>query len=241
VTSSNLEQPRGEWKRQLEPTSSCIPLDRLGDELTPAAREHVAHCVRCQTEMTLWREYESAGPAPAEGAVVQWIVAEIRRRTSSARTPRRRRGLFAWLPARRTHIFAIAAATLAVLAVIYVAQDREPAIRDVPTGGDTYRTASIDTIGPAGDLDAAPTELQWNAMSAAARYDVQVEEVDRTVLWRESTSSTRIALPGDIITRCVPGKTILWRVAARDGNGAVVAESGTQRFRVRARPSPGSN
>lgn len=237
MTSGSLEQLRGEWKRQLEPTSSCIPLDRLGDELTPTAREHVAHCVRCQTEITLWREYESAGPAPAEGATVQWIVAEIGRRTAAARTPRRDRGIFAWLPARRTHRFAVAAATLAVLAVIYVAQDREPAIRDVPTAGDTYRTASIETIGPAGDLEAAPTELQWNATSAAARYDVQVEEVDRTVLWRESTSSTRIALPRAIILRAVPGKTLLWRVAARDGNSVVVGESATQRFRVRPTPS----
>ena len=237
MTPGSLEQPRDEWQRQLEPTSSCIPLDRLGDELTPTAREHLAHCVRCQTEMTLWREYESAGSAPAEGAAVQWIVAEIGRRTAAARTPRRGRGIWAWLPARRTHRFAVAAATLAVFAVIYVAQDREPAIRDVATGGETYRTASIDTIVRAGDLVAAPTELQWAAPVGAARYDVQVEEVDRTVLWRESTSSTRLALPGDIITRLAPGKTILWRVAARDGNGAVVAESATQRFRVRPAPS----
>jgi hypothetical protein len=88
-STGNLEQPRGEWKRQREPTSSCIPLDRLGDELTPTAHEHVAHCVRCQTEMTLWRDYESAGSSPAEGAAVQWIVAEIGRRTAAARTPRR--------------------------------------------------------------------------------------------------------------------------------------------------------
>lgn len=237
MKASNLQQTRGEWKRQLEPTSACIPVDRLGDELMPAEREHVAHCVRCQTEMALWRKYENAEPAPAESAAVQWIIDETRRRTTAARARRLERGVFAWLPALRSRSFVAAAATVAVLAVMYVAQDREPAIRDVATGGEAYRTASIETIRPVGDLAAAPTELQWTATSAAARYDVQVEEVDRTVLWRGSTSSTRVALPRDIIVRCVPGKTILWRVAALDGTGAVVAESATQRFRVRTGPS----
>jgi len=238
---SHFQQARDEWKRQLEPTLECIPIDRLGDELTPDAREHVAHCVRCQTEMALWREYENAETAPAEGAAVQWIADETRRRMNAARVSRHESRGFAWLPAVSWRPFAAVAAAVAALAVIYVAQNREPVISDVATGDETYRTASIVTISPIGDLAAAPTELQWHAMAAAAQYDAQVEEVDGTVLWRASTPNARIELPGDVIAQCVPGKTLRWRIAARDAHGAIVAESAVQPFRVRAKPTSGGN
>jgi hypothetical protein len=35
----------------------------------------------------------------------------------------------------------------------------------------------------------------------------------------------------------VPGKTVLWEVTALDGSGTVLAQSGTQRFRVRVKAS----
>jgi hypothetical protein len=68
-------------------------------------------------------------------------------------------------------------------------------------------------------------------VGGASAYDVTVLEVDRTVLWKTTTQTPSVALPATLTAQFVPGKTIFWEVAARSGN-AVVAQSGTERFRV---------
>src|SRR5262245_18636603 len=65
-------------------TPACLSFERLGGELTAMEREHVAACARCQTELTLLAEFNESIPAPDEGAAVQWIVAELRRRRSQS-------------------------------------------------------------------------------------------------------------------------------------------------------------
>ena len=85
-----------------------------------------------------------------------------------------------------------------------------------------------------GDVAAAPTQLEWAAVPGAVRYDVQILEVDRAVLWRGSTREPRVDVPAAVSAKFVPGKRILWEVTAHD-DATVLAESGTQAFRVAVR------
>jgi hypothetical protein len=210
-----------------------VPLDRFGTELTAAEREHLAHCVRCQTEQALSRRFLDSAPAADEGAAVPWVMAEIRRRVdapAAAAAPTRR--WLAWITAVPIRTVLAASATVGVaVAIGYVAQNRGPSL-PAPVSGDIYRSASVQVTGPIGDLRDAPRELRWLPVPDAARYDVAIREVDLTTLWQASTRDPRVDVPANVIAQFVPGKPILWEVTARRSDGAAVAQSGTQRFRV---------
>ena len=90
----------------------------------------------------------------------------------------------------------------------------------------------VQVIGPIGDVRETPRELRWQPVPDASRYDVAIREVDLTTLWQASTRDPRVEVPASVIAQFVPGKPILWEVTARRGDGAAVAQSGTQRFRV---------
>jgi hypothetical protein len=210
-------------------TPTCIPIERIGESLTPEEHAHMRTCARCQTELALWQQFESAAPAKNEGAAVTWIVAELERRAGSPQrqksAPSRRWGLSGqWLAA--------AASVALFVSVGYLMWDREPAIWN--PGGTTgqYRTAQLDVIAPLGDVAAAPREFSWKPAAGAIRYDVRILEVDGTVVWRTSIAEPRLVVPPDILSRFVIQKPFLWEVTARDTADAAIGSSGTQRFRV---------
>lgn len=89
-------------------------------------------------------------------------------------------------------------------------------------------------MAPLGDVAAAPRTLEWAPVGGAVLYEVQILEVDRAVMWRGSTSAARIDVPSQVTALFIAGKTVLWTVSARNAGGAVVGESGAQRFRVAA-------
>jgi len=215
----------------LSTTPECIAIERLAETLSPGEREHVETCTRCQTEVALWREFDQAEASADEGAAVQWIVAELGRRNRPvAEAPPAKR--FAWLtPAIRRWSTAVAAVALVTTAG-YLTWDREPAVHTPTSSPETYRTGQLQIVGPIGDVPNAPAALEWVPAKGAVSYDVSLLEVDRTPLWRSISSTPRIALPPPIVNRLVPGKAILWEVRARNGANTVIAESGTQQFRV---------
>jgi hypothetical protein len=100
------------------------------------------------------------------------------------------------------------------------------------SGPEVLRSNTIQTVAPEGDVEQAPTQLQWQVVPAAAAYEVRVLEVDHNELWKARTSASRIALPPSVQARVVPAKTLLWQVAALDAAGNKVAESGPVRFRL---------
>ena len=71
-------------KRMLQATAECIPIERLGDTRTAVESEHLSRCARCQTEIALQQEFNESAPVSDEGAAVQWVVAEVRRRRDDA-------------------------------------------------------------------------------------------------------------------------------------------------------------
>lgn len=217
----------------IAPTSRCLELERLEGPLTAGEREHVKDCLRCQTELALLNQFQSSAPAQDEGAAVQWIVSEVRRRRAKDSHGRRAgaiNGLFGGLRWRQLGL--ATAALIAVIVVGYVARDREPQLRDETPTTVGYRTQQLTAVSPVGDVVAAPSELTWVAVAGAARYDVEVLQVDRTRLWRASSSVPRVVLPASVIAQFVPGKGVIWEVSAVDASGKVIAFSGAQRFRV---------
>ena len=214
------------------PTPACIPLERLGAPLTTNEREHVAGCARCQTELTLFAEFNESVPAPQEGAAVQWVVAELRRRRSQASATAAGSWSGAWRFLRPQRLLTAAAAAILVLGLGYVTWDREPPVRDVHDATGTYRTIQLQAVAPVGDVRDAPRSLEWSPVDGAVSYDVVVLEVDRTIVWQGASATTRVSLPEPVVARFEPGKTILWEVTARNRAGEVLAVSGSGRFRV---------
>jgi hypothetical protein len=237
-------------RKALSPSYACaapLELGSLADGLLaqPAAarlRDHVSTCARCQTELTLLKEFENATPGPDEEGAVSWISARLERGFSEAsagpspsRTghgaalPRR-----SWFTALNVGGFALAAATLAAAVTIGLREGRAPELtQPSPAAPTVLRSAGITTLSPAGDLDAPPNELRWEPRADAASYSVQVMEVDHAELWSAETRDASIALPPALRARIIPGKPLLWEVVAKDAAGRAVAWSGKQRFRIR--------
>ena len=222
----------------LQPTPDCVPLERLGTELSATERHHMETCARCQAELALWQAFNEPSRNEAETEAVEWIVARLQRARlgSSRAAPPPLAQRFARTPFRA--LLGVAAAVMVAATLGYVVWDREPAIAP-PAGEQVYRTASIDIVSPSGDVAGPPRELVWVAFPAAAHYDVRVLEVDGTVVWRSTSLSPRVDLPDDVIARSVPGKTLIWEVIALDESGAPIAQSGAQRFRVPSTPPSG--
>lgn len=220
------------WRETLATTADCLPLERLGDELTTLERTHVAGCARCQTELALFASLDADAPRPGEGAAVAWIAAETRRRLNAegigvapaAVAPARR----SWLPS-----WALMAASLvAVLSGAWLL--RSPAVTIEVPGGEVYRSAGLEAVAPSGDLDAVPEAFTWTPVPNAARYEVRVREVDGTEIWRGTSTEPQLALPAAVRTLVLPAKTLEWQVMASDAAGRSLADSGVARFRVRA-------
>lgn len=233
-------------REALSPSRACatpLELGALADgslaELAAARlKNHVSSCPRCQTELTLLKEFENAAPGPDEEDAVNGISARLERRFSEASAPSRtrhealpRRSRFAALSAGG---FAFAAATMVAAVTIGLREGRAPELAaPSPTEPTVLRSAGITTLSPVGDLDAPPGELRWEPRTDAASYSVQLMEVDHAELWSAQTRDASIALPPAVRARIVPGKPLLWEVAAKDAAGRPLAWSGKQRFRIR--------
>lgn len=228
MTSSNHRGSLGTLKEALGHQAACVSRARFTEELTAAEREHVQHCPRCQAELALWQEFSDSTPDAEDGAAVPWIVAELRRRANrEAEAPA---AIWTWL---RVRTLSAAAAALVLVAMVgYLTWDREPVIGEIQNTKAVYRTGQLRIVSPVGDIQEVPTVLRWDNTLDAEQYEVGIFEVDRTPLWNATTPGTQIELPPSVSAQLVPGKTVLWEVSARNAAGALIAQSGTQRFRV---------
>lgn len=225
------DEPSTGVEHALAATPDCVPVARFGEALSDRERQHLETCARCESEFALWSEFEQSHPAADEGRAVSWIVAELAR-VNQPVSGRASRTLFAWLSAPMWRWGAAFATVALVTTGAYLLQDREPTPRELSNTPQTYRTVQLEIRGPVGELTAAPGAIDWVAPEGAVGYDVEVFEVDRTPLWRTTSSNSHVELPAAVVRRFVPGKSILWEVRARNAANRVIAESGTQRFRV---------
>ncbi|MFL5455896.1 MAG: IPT/TIG domain-containing protein [Myxococcales bacterium] len=244
---------RNQLKETLAPSPECATLEELAalaNASLPAPSRarvavHVASCERCEVELALLKEFESASPRPEEDATVQWIVGRLRRRFREARVA-------AIAPVAAAHEeeegfwrrlirvkpvtgvgFGLAAAMVLVAAGLELRVGGPPSLPDRIEQGSPVRSNAVTLGEPAGDLDARPAALRWKPVPGAASYSVEVMEVDHAKVWNADVASATVALPDTVTARLVPGKPLLWQVVALDGAGKTIATSQAQRFRVK--------
>lgn len=221
------------WRETLATTADCVPIERLGDELTTTEQAHVAGCARCQAELALFASLDAGEPRPDEGAAVAWVAAETRRRLgaegivpapAAVTAPRRT----SWLPSWAL----VAASAVAVIGGAVLL--RTPAVTVEMPGGAVYRSAGLEVVAPSGDVEAVPESFSWTPVAGAVRYEVRVREVDGTEVWRGTSADPRLALPAAVRSQVLPAKTLEWQVTASDAAGRPLTDSGVARFRLRA-------
>jgi hypothetical protein len=244
----------------LAPTEACATIEQLSglsdallaEPVRAHVSAHVTRCQRCQTELALLEKFEAAAVGPGEKAAASWITAQLELRfeeitgagrassqAGNERKPWWRRlfglRLLGSRPASAA-AFALAFAMLLIVFNLPIRTAREPVLSpDIGFTPPVFRSAALAVVAPTGDLEEAPTELQWQPAPGAATYSVRLMEVDRAELWKGESSEPSLSLPPAVRTRILPGKALLWMVEARDASGRTIAASEIQRFRVAMR------
>src|SRR5215471_8426897 len=225
----------------LSGADDCPPLEALGRLLNDGApvplKRHVDGCFHCQTELQMLRAFTSNEIAEHERAAVDSIAARLRARsipTSTRHQPiKEHRSWWTRILAVRWLTPATAALALALVVAgvaIELRQGRQPRLDTTVGGAEVLRSSAFAVLSPVGDVPEKPAEIRWEAAAHAARYRVQIMEVDHRELWSDETATPRIDLPAAVEDLIVPAKTLLIQVAAFDGNGNKVAESEIVRF-----------
>ncbi len=212
----------------------------LGEAERGRIMAHVEACTRCAGEVALLRAFLLAQPEGGDAAAVNWIAAQLERRSAELfHQPQRSRWLRlrAWLTPARLSAAAVALATvlLALSAVLHYRRAQEPVLTARLSPVQILRSGSVAVSEPQGDVDAPPSRLSWIPVREAASYEVRLMEVDNNVLWKGVSGAPVIELPLEIQQRAVPGKTLVWQVTALNAAGESLGSSGLVRFRVRVR------
>lgn len=234
------------WRAALSPISGCLSLESLepfaGESshgFAPEAAAHLAGCPRCQAELAMLRGFESeASPHNEdEREAVAWVTAQMeqrmdRRASQSSALPRMPlRNIFFRSP------YPVAAAALAMSAVAifaYISQTRPLPLRVAPLENQVMRARDVRVTGPSGDLDRPPETFAWEAFPGAAKYSVELLEVDGTLFWKGESAQNFLVTTPALRDRIRPGKSLFWRVVALDASGKILASSSQEKFRVSA-------
>ena len=230
----------------LEPTSDCPGIEELeafasgqvpdGSSLA----RHVQTCTYCQTEMHLMKTFlapEAARPTHEAGEAAERLGSrskEILRQAFPVRESR------PWWKAAFT-VRRMAQVSLAMAAVLVVAA-AVVFLRSTPSqpqleaknqsGQDVLRSGSFAVLSPTGDLQQRPKEMAWEKVPQASSYQVRLLAVDRSELWKATTTDTRIELPAAAAEQIVPAKTLFAEITAFDSSGKQVGATGLVRFRL---------
>ena len=230
-------------KAALSGADDCPPLEELERLLNPGAplslKGHVDTCSHCQTELQMLRAFTSNEVAEHERAAVDSIAARLRARSTPTSTLRHaikeHRPWWTRILAVRWLTPATAALSLALVVTgvtIELRQGRQPRLDTTVGGADVLRSSALTVLSPVGDIKEKPSEIRWDAAPNAARYRVQIMEVDHRQLWGIETATPRIDLPARVENLIVPAKTLLIQIAAFDASGNKVAESEIVRFKL---------
>jgi hypothetical protein len=223
------------------PTADCVAIDELmlllegrrGEQEQRRAAAHLAICAYCTAELELFSEFESPSVREDEKAHVNAIVTRLRKKSPA---PRERWWQSMWKPGFL--VPASIALTAALVAMVFVLPPRQALGPVVTSGQDVMRSQRVELIAPAGDVAQPPREIEWRPVASASHYQVRLFEVDNTALWETTVSQPRAPLPADVRGKILPLKTLLWQVTALDANGAVLADSGKQSFRLQPAMAP---
>ena len=229
------------------PGKQCPRLDQLvllADGSAPAAlAQHVKSCTYCQTELQLLRTFQAGDQAQDEN--VRKVTEQLRTRQlpqterAATTTPDFTEAHAPWWRTLFT-VRSMVPASLAAAAVLLVAagalyfrQSSQPAFPATNGGGqEVFRSSSFAVLSPAGDLQKQPSEIRWEPVPQATKYQVRLLEVDRTELWKAETPGDHIDFPAAVRLRIVPAKTLFCEITAFNASGSKIGDTGLVRFRL---------
>lgn len=222
--------------------NACLPIERL-EGLTgrPAAtgtqlEQHVKSCAHCQTELQLLKTFNEGGAV--DSGDVRTVTATLRKRSKEIfrlrldHTARKHR----WWRLVRIHwpsaLGAAAIPLIAAVVLTYRQASLQPVLNEPRSSGrEVLRSSSFALISPNGDVSLQPTEIRWQRVDSATKYQIRLSEVDGTEVWNAETSDDHVALPPSVLGRTVQAKTFFCEVTAYDSFGGKVGETGSVRFR----------
>ena len=232
----------------LAPNAACLSVEQLGRyadgalsaEERASAAMHIRQCLSCQAELALLQAVISSGVRPEEAEIVRDGAARVEQRSREFLDAGRVR------PSLRPRWFGLGtfprAAVAAVLLVgiatgsFFLLTRKAPQLPgSVTTGDEVTRSLALVVRGPMGEQVESPRRFEWVPVDRAVRYRVRLLEVDRHEVWSTSTPAPGVDLPPAVRASIAPGRTLLWDVTAYDALDKVIAESGTQSFRVAPR------
>ncbi len=243
---------RSTLKTALAKKQDCLSLQELEQLADNPLQQHphLATCSHCQAELAMLKEFEENTPLPGEGAAVAWISANLERRLDQIKNPSAGRtdaasgSWFARLLFVGSARWLAPLAALAVIAtatVFVLRSSKQPDLNArLGSGPVIYRSQEVEIISPEGDLTQAPKSLQWKAFAGAAKYKVEIMEVDHAQLWSASTNYISLTIPVATQAKMLPGKPVLWQVTALDSQERTLAVSQVKKFSV-SRKSAVSN
>jgi hypothetical protein len=229
----------------LKAGENCLSLGELeelvleGADAPAPLAEHVASCAYCRTEVRLLQEFHAGIPRATETAAVRLITTRLEARSTEIfRTARpvfeARKPWSKWFwgaPWFSPAVLALVGILILVAAALQK-RNNPPGLHAPIPDHEVLRSNAIAVIAPTGDIQQVPDEIQWQAASAAVKYEVLLLEVDGTEFWKAETGETSIPIPTAVRARIVPAKTLLCQVLAFDRSGREVAVSDAVRFRI---------
>ncbi|PYP92494.1 MAG: hypothetical protein DMG65_04000 [Candidatus Angelobacter sp. Gp1-AA117] len=237
---------REAWRAAVSTTGNCLSindLERLAESV-PLPDEklnaHLAECPRCQTELAMLKNFESAAPAHDEGAAVAWITAQLGRNSLKSAPQTAVAGRLGFFRNFFRNSYAIAAVAVALIIIfsvsLYISEHQAaPQLNaglNNPNPGQILRSQSIRLIGPSGDLKGLPENFRWDVYPGATSYRVELTEVDGTLVRQETVNQNVLSVTPDWKSLIHTGKPYNWQVTALDASGKAVVSSSREHFRV---------
>jgi hypothetical protein len=228
--------------------SDCPELTHFFEALeaasqTPArvqAEQHLSGCPGCQTEWSLYRQFEAAEMRPDERPAVDYIVKQVQSKRAAQRREDRaadRRSSWqrfltpaitpAWLGGA-----AIAMAALIVAIGIGSQWRTRHTAPEVYTDNQILRSQLIELTTPLTELTRPPSEIHWKSLPGVTQYTVSITEVDQTRIVYKNITSSSLILPDNARKLLLSARTLLLSVTASDAAGREVGRSQIAKIRV---------
>lgn len=187
------EEIRKGYSTHMKPASICITaedLEAFYTERLPTIRmaeirSHIASCNPC---LELSREY-----------CAFWEISTVAKIAQPWYWPR---------PALQVAAVVVLAIGLGLVWTITRTSDQPDAIRS------TTLSSGPQLISPKGDLQKAPGFLEWQPVESADHYEVEIQDAQFNVVWKEpNVKAKRASIPDKIVEAMKKG-SYGWRVTA---------------------------
>ncbi len=225
------------------PTSDCPATEELESFASGEAGAvkrwsgHLQSCAYCKTELHLLHTFVKGEVGEGASKAVKLLEKKSKHILKQAFPAPKREPWWRLAFSARQAAFAMMATAAILLAtgvVIFLRSSTYSPQMEArnQVGPEVLRSTAFNIVSPAGDLQERPKEIRWEPVPQATAYQVRLLEVDRTELWKASTSSDHVELPAVIQDRIVPSKTLFAEITAFDSSGSAVATTGLVHFRL---------